>query len=393
MNLPFWNIGVFIKIPIEFLCLIVLSQFKKFHFVYLLLLFLLVFWLIGFGTTYFNYGGVRDSSYGIEFEEGGNSGNPILASFTVLNRYFLFFALMPMILLHLENENFIKLCQKLFEVFLYANSFAIIIGFLFGIQLFSSYNAPGFNLDYEGRFGYKGLLYGINETTGVYFLGIAYAYRELFVFKTRKYLLLGVLLLSSFLTGAKGCIISAGLLSFYYLFSYKRRLLYSIVIPGLAVAAVYLVKIDFIEKLSAMFNLFMALDDASPFNALLTFFMTGRNLYIHYNWLYMASHWNILNYLFGDGVLYSETDFFDLYYFFGLGAFIYFYGYLRLIFYKKKERDLKSIVLLLLLIAFTGGHIIRSGVLPVFLCLYLITGYLIKCPKEEIPPNLSLVTA
>jgi hypothetical protein len=40
---------------------------------------------------------------------------------------------------------------------------------------------------------------------------------------------------------------------------------------------------------------------------------------------------------------------------------------------------MKVIFLFLLLIAITGGHIVRSGVFPVFFGLYLISG----CFKDE----------
>lgn len=373
LGLPFYNFGAIIKTPIEFICLILLYKFNRFHFVYILLLTLLFCWLVGYSVTYINYGGIRDASYGLEFEGETIDANPFLSSFNILNKYFLFFALFPMFLIHENNTRFIGYCRKLFEGFHYANTIAIIIGFMFGIEFFSSYNAQG-DPSIEARFGYKGLLYGINETTGVFFLGIAYTYREIFIHKKDKIVLLLLLLGSSFLTGTKGAILSAALLSAYYLFKYKRRIFYITIIPIIAGILWFAISYDVIQKLAPLFSIYFNQDDRSQIGMFLTFFMTGRNDYIYHNWVYMESHWNILNYIFGDGVLYSETDLLDLYYFFGLGAIVYLFGYYKLFFYKKNA-DSGIIFSIFLLIAFTGGHVIRSGVFPVFLCLYLISEY------------------
>jgi len=383
LGLSFWNIGFFVKTPIELLFIGLLLRFKQFHFVLVILAIVFLCWFVGFTTSYINFGGVRDSSYALDFGKPDTEGNPYLVSFTILNRYILFFALVPMLLLHTDNDRFLIACKKIFESFLYVNSLAIIIGFLFKIQLFSSYNPQAINDAFEARFGYKGLLYGINEVTGIYFLGVAYSYREIFHYGKNKYVLLALLLGASLLTGAKGCLISACLLSIYYLFKYKRILFYSVVGPITLAGILYLIKIDLIDQLSSMLNIYLTLDGTTPFNAFLTYFMTGRNLYIEYNWSYMLSHWNVLNYIFGDGILYSETDLFDLYYFFGFGSLIYLYGYVKLIFYRKTNPDIKYIFLFLLLIALTGGHLIRSGVFPVFFSLYLITGYLSKNYTQE----------
>lgn len=375
LNLSFYNIGVFIKTPIEFLFLGLIVRYKKFQYLYLIIFGLFLFWLIGFARTYVSFGGIRDGSYGLDFDDNGEGTNPVLASFTILNRYFLFFALMPMLLIHSEDQQFIKSVKKVFEIFLVANSLAIIVGFLFKINFFSSYNSQNIDLPYQPRFGYKGLLYGINEVTGIYFLGIAYAYREIFVYGQKKILLLLLLLIAAALTGTKGCLLAVLILSLYFFFKYKRKLFFIVIGPLFFGLIIYVIETNLIENLSALLNLYLTLDNTNAFSAFLTFFMTGRNLYINENFIYMATHWNFLNYIFGDGVLYSETDLFDLYYFFGVGFLIYFYGYGKLIFYKKNQPDLKYVFVFLLLIAVTGGHIIRSGVFPIFFGLYLITGY------------------
>ena len=381
LGLPFYNFGAVIKTPIEFICLILLYKYNKFNSLYIILGILLVCWLIGFSVTYINYGGIRDASYGLEFEGEMPNSNPFFTSFNILSKYFLFFALMPMFLLHENNPSFVGYCRKIFEGFQYANTIAIIIGFIFGIQFFSSYNAQG-NLATEARFGYKGLLYGVNETTGIFFLGIAYAYRELFVHKKNKIVLLLLLLGSSFLTGTKGAILASALLTGYYLFTYKRNLFYAVSVPTVAGLIWFVIQYDVFQKLAPLFNIYFNQSEKSTLSTFLTFFMTGRNDYIYYNWLYMESHWNILNYLFGDGVLYSETDLLDLYYFFGIGAIIYLAVYTILIFYRKLP-DLGVVYSIFLLIAFTGGHVIRSGVFPVFLCLFLVSGYPIFYSKEQ----------
>lgn len=391
LNLSFWNIGLFIKTPIELLFLGLMFRYKQFHFIYFVLFALLLFWLIGFSTTLILGNVVWGSQYDANFIVGSNFENSLTASFTVFNRYILFFSLMPMLLAHRENEKFVESCKKVFEGFLYANSIAIIVGFIFKLDFFSSYNPTANDLAYEARFGYKGLLYGINETTGIFFLGVAHAYREIFTNYKRKYALLLLLLISSPLTGAKGCIIAVVLLSSFYLFRYKRILFYSLVVPSILIGIIYLIKIDFIEQVSSLFSIYIGDEfSSSAFGALLTLLMTGRNIYIYNNWSYMVDHWSAVNFLFGDGLLYSETDLFDLFYFFGLGGIIYLLAYIKLTFYVKAHRDLIAVFLFMLLLAFTGGHFIRSAVFPVFFSLYIISGYWQNESKENVSRTINL---
>ena len=232
------------------------------------------------------------------------------------------------------------------------------------IQILSSYNPQAG--DVELRFGYKGLLYGINEVTGVYFLGIAYTYREIFYFKKKKYFLLILLLGASFLTGAKGCLIAFLLLTLFYLARYRTVIFVLLALPIVIKGLTYL-NDKTIDMLKEAGNI--NFDSSS----IITLLLTGRDLFVIRNFNYMASNWNILNYLFGDGILYSESDLFDLYYIFGIGAVVYLFMYLRTAFRIDKSPDSKYIIMLLLLMAFTGGHLIRSGVFPVFFVLYLVT--------------------
>ena len=376
LELPFWNIGVLIKFPLELLFLLLLVKFRKFHFVYFAIGVLVICWFIGTLTGLIQTDGSIERSIGANFIHTETPDDPWGNSFTVLSRYLLFFAIMPMLLIHIDNEEFLKNIQRLFEYFLYANSIAIIIGYVFKIPFFSSYNPKAEDLIFESRFGYKGLLYGINETTGVFFLGIAHIYREFFINHRKRYSLLCIVFLAALLTGTKGCIISLVLLTSYYLFKFRRPLFFAFVGPIFLVGIIYLIQIDFVEKVTAFFNIYMGDDFSStPIGAAITLLMTGRNIYIYNNWLYMKSHWVPLNFLFGDGLLYSETDFFDLVYFFGLGSFLYLYIYMKLVFYKYADKTLITVFIFLLILAFTGGHIMRSAVFPIFFSLFLIIGY------------------
>ncbi|GAA4741414.1 hypothetical protein GCM10023229_20960 [Flavisolibacter ginsenosidimutans] len=379
LNLPFWNIGVFIKVPLQILFLVILFRFKRFHYLYVVLLVLLLCWFTGTMVSSLHRTNASDNHFLANFIVADASENYWAASLTVVSRYLLFFSVLPMLLLHCDDDVFLKKCQGLFEYFLYANCVAIIAGFIFHIPFFSSYNPQAEELVYESRFGYKGLLFGINETTGVFFLGLAHVYREIFFFRRKKYFLLFLLLVGSALTGAKGCIIASALVSSYYLFQYRRILFLATAAPVVVALVVYLIKIDFVEQVRSFFNIYLGDDFSStPLGAVVTLLMTGRNIYIYNNWQYMLQHWGLLNYFFGDGLLYSETDLMDLYYCFGIGTIVYLFAYLKLIFYKSAKYRLTAVILLLFLLAFTGGHILRSAVFPIFFSLYLIVGYRTK---------------
>jgi len=376
LNWSFYNFSIIIKTPIEIIFLYQIFITKKINLYFVIIISLLAIWLIAISTSALIYN-EAENNIGATFID--NSNTSYLESFTVFSRYILFFCILPVLFLHKNDENFVKKCKLIFEYFFYVNSLLILLGWIFNLPVFAAYHFKEYaSLGFDYRFGYKGLIYGINEVTGVYFLGLSYAYREIFVYNNKnKWVLLLLILFASMLTGAKGCYLSFFLLSIYYFAKYRFRFFLISIFPIVLVTIYYLIHIDIIDFVSKSLNISFLGNSTTPntpIDTLLTFLTSGRNLYINSNWQFMLNKWGFFKFIFGDGLLYSETDLFDLYYMFGLGAILYFYYYRKIIFDNEKSGDIKYIFFFLMLIAFLGGHIIRSAVIPTFLSIYVISG-------------------
>jgi hypothetical protein len=375
----FTNFSLLIKSPIELFFLYQLYKDKRTNKYFILILVLLINWGIGVSVAWLINNGTVSYNASTIFVDNAESNRPYLTSFIVFNRCILLFCILPVLLIYKNDLTFITNCKKVFERFLYFNSALIVIGAIFKIPLFASYNLKELvEMGYDLRFGYKGLIFGINEVTGVYFLGLAYAFREVFVNedKTKVYLLL-IVIIGALLTGSKGSILAFVILTAYYMARYKFRFFLLLIFPTIIFGIYYLVTNDIFELITTKLNVSFAENGAgtdTPLDALLTLLTSNRNIYISYNWQYMLRNWSVLNWIFGDGVLGSETDLVDLYYLFGFGSVIYLYFYKKMFFAAGKNKNTKYIFAFLLLLAFTGGHFIRSAVVPIFLGLYIITG-------------------
>jgi len=219
------------------------------------------------------------------------------------------------------------------------------------------------------RFGYKGLIYGANEVAGIYILGIAFFYREVFRHKQPKKMLLFVTCVAAVLTGTKATLIGLILITLYYFAKYKARHLIVVLIP-LVILTTSLV----VQNWELINEKYLA-SNTERFlsNDLITFLMSGRDIYIVQNFTFINNHWSLINFLFGDSFLYSETDALDLYFFFGLVGALYLYMYTRLFFIRDHSIDNIFVFLVLIAIAAVSGHIIQSGVVPVFVLLYIFS--------------------
>lgn len=354
LDFSYYRIGILIKsFIILFLfvgCLPLLNN-KSLQGIYLTLIILGIFWLVGSGTSFFKNG---------EFEYSN--------SVVVLSRYFLFLVLSCAFLNLAYESSFEKKCGKTLEVFFWVNNLFIFLGFFFRIDLFSSYNQLG-EIESYSRFGYKGLIYGTNEVAGIYIIGLFYFYRQNFKLGEKKGIFLVTTSIAALLTGTKAALLALLIITIYYFIKYRIRTFVILLIPAV-IALIFLVIINWHEiqtqYLSFNVQLFETLD-------LITFLMSGRDTYIIKNFDYVLSSWSAVNFFVGDAFLYSETDLFDLYFFFGLGSILYLYIYIKVFFIKDRSLDNIFNFVLLSAIAFTAGHIIQSAVVPLFLLLFIFS--------------------
>jgi hypothetical protein len=300
-------------------------------------------------------------------------------SLIILNRYLLFFILSCVFISLKDSSSFTRKCKSILEFFFLVNNSMILLGFVFKIDLFLSYPLE----EEVSRFGYKGLIYGTNEVAGIYILGTAYFFREKFKHNQRKGFLLLFTCLADLLTGTKATMLGLVFLAIYYFVRYRLRSFFLFVIPMLTIF-IFFIKVNWTliqeRYLAFIVEKFKTMD-------ILTFLMSGRNLYVVKNFEFIDSHWSMINYLTGDGFLYSETDFLDLYFFFGVGCFLYLYLYMSIFFIKDTSKDNYVFFIILLFIAFTAGHIIQSAAVPVFLLLFIFSNETKKI--DEVPGHHS----
>lgn len=293
--------------------------------------------------------------------------NVFLASFKVFNRYVFFFSLSVLMYLYAEDATFVFDIKRLFECFIIVNSVCIILGAIFKISMFSSYNPGDKITDYTPRYGYKGLLFGINEITGIYFLSLVHYCREIVLYKrVKKILALLIIVVSSFLTGAKGALLVIFLVAALYVYRYFKKVFYLVFIP-LVATGIFVVATKYLDVLMDVLKTISASD------SIWTVITSGRSDYVIRNYNFISTQWSFLNFIFGDGSLYTEMDLFDLYLFFGIGGLIYLLLYIKTFLRFEKSLDRIPILIVMLFLASINGHMIQSAVFPVFLVLFLIS--------------------
>ena len=359
-NAPFWRVSLLYKSVLEVFLLVVFLSRNKFHNVYLLLLFLVVVYIVGLTS-------LAISDQGLDLAVG----------FQHLAQYLLVFFMWMMFLDLQENSNFRTNTSKIMVVFFVVNNIAIFIGLLFDMPLFASY----YNLDITWgvngffRFGFKGFINAINETTGVYFFGLAYFFREHFKKDGKGLFMLLSTVLAAFITGSKGCALIVLAFSFYYLLVYRTKRFFFVYLPVLCAAAVVIVP-QIWDKLLPGF-VYGVYGDLTPDWGLASVLLSGRDLILERCFQFIDRHWSIVNYFFGGTdltELSSETDFFDGYFMFGIFFLVYLFTYSRVYFSIEKSRDTIYVFIIFLITVATGGHILQSAIVPTFLLIYVFTG-------------------
>jgi len=354
LEFSFYRVGLVLKgliiLGLFVLYLTRLSN-KTFLSLYLVMLILSALWLIGFVISWIN----------IPFFDAADS-------LVVLNRYLLFFILATAFVDWSASPTFQDETKSIFENFLALNNFFIFAGLIFGIHVFSTYDPFG---DMQGfsRFGYKGLIFGQNAVAGIYTLGVAYLFRETFKYKRPKMVLLAITFIAAIVIGAKATWITAMLIAGYYLFKYRFKTFIAIVIPTVVILAyVGITYWPYIQQ-----NYFAFLVEKYESLDFYTFWTSNRNRLLTDTMEHISDTWTFINYITGDASSYVEMDFFDLYFFFGVGAILYLYMYNKFFFLKDKSVDNKYFFFIWMSMAFVAGHLINSAIVPLFFLLYIFS--------------------
>lgn len=347
----FYRVGLPLKIIIIFASLIfylVKVTKKIFQSLYLAMIILFFFWLAGSFVSYLIN---PDFSY--------------VYSLIVLNRYFFFLVLVCIFLDADSHKSFEGDSNKILDSFFIFNNTVILLGAVFSIDLFSTFDPHG-EYGSAHRFGYKGLIFGGNEVAGIYLFGLAHYFRKKFVYNTGTVWPLLMTCLAAMLTGTKALFLGVILMGLYFLIRY-RLLLFTTLITPVVILTIFLISYQwkYLEERYLWYTVSLYKQ-----GDIVTFLTSGRNYFLEKNLDYVQSEWTLSNYFTGDAYLYAEMDFFDLYFFFGIGSLIYLYIYVKIFFLKDKTWNNLYIFFILMSVAFIAGHIIQSAVVPLFLLLY-----------------------
>lgn len=353
LHLPFDRVSVFYRAVFEFSILLIFINSRQFGKYYLLIVYLAITFLL---------------SYLFIIYHGGDAFS--FEALVILNKYFYFIVLSLLFIKYENQESFIEFINNVFRYFLIINSLLIVIGFLFNIELFSSYFKTS-----SDRFGYKGLIPTQNETTGVYLFGLAYIYRRYFMEKKESVWVIFIITLAAILIGTKGIWISVPIIVSFYAIKYKTKTTLLITIPSLIVIlGIWGIWIwdNLYNNYLSYFKYFIERSDLSWYSIMLS----RRDLKIIESAEYVNNYWSIWNYLFGGSnlsITNTETDLVDGYLIFGLNFFVYLFYYFGFFFRYDKSLDNFLVFLLFLLLSFTGGHMIQSAIIPLYYLLYVFT--------------------
>lgn len=295
-------------------------------------------------------------------------------NFNTLFKYLFPFIIFLIAIEVINYKKYPSLIFKYYRLILTINSLFIILGFLFKIEVFNTYDGPW-------RFGYDGLIFAQNEATYVFIFAVTTVYYRRFYLNINESFF-WIVLLPSLLVATKGVYLYLVLLLLFHVF--KRVSLKNILTFG--ITFLVLGYFSFSTAINKIFmnsyNIFIYMyDQGGIWNALLS----GRNQYIDSKLTPLIfEQWSIPNFLFGGQDVvshYIEMGFIDLFLFFGLFGFILylyiFYSIFKMVPFQKDFKIFFGICLFLIIA--TAGHFFESGIAGLhFIFLILINRNIIK---------------
>lgn len=279
------------------------------------------------------------------------------------------------------SDRQLAIVERVVRAVLLIYALAIIAGAIFSIEMFHSYRG-----DIQIRAGYKGIVYAQNETSALMMVALAYAYlRVLRIGWTIvDAMFIGTLLIASSLVGTKGAVVGAlGVIFAFYYARYgvlKATLRAASLVVLLTVIAVLIyLSVPAVQKaVDLSVDYFQYHRDHASSDGLLTILMSGRNVKFANVWSELARE-NYVALLTGGypTVRYPiEIDGPDLLLALGFPVFlIYFYDLRRNLVCRRRgsiARFGRLFFVVLILIAFTAGHVLVSAIVAPYIALVAV---------------------
>tara|TARA_R110002049_G_scaffold307520_2_gene508268 strand:- start:26370 stop:27575 length:1206 start_codon:yes stop_codon:yes gene_type:complete len=267
----------------------------------------------------------------------------------------------------IKKQTFIKIFDFLIY-FLFINSIMILLGLLFEIQLFRSY-------EYTERFGYSGFFSKPEEASFIYMIVIIYYYYLWVIDKKNKNLFKTLFWIFFALLIGKKAILFFLILIFlvHIIFIAKYRIFYRFLLP-LIVLVFYIFRESIIRFMLGLFPFWINIYQQ---HGLLTTLSSRRDLLLVDAVNYIDLNWGIFNYIFG-GIDISkykvEFELVDLYMFLGVFG-VSFYFYLIIFHFLKRSNFLKKALILIVFFTslLSGGLILNITAVIIF---YIVANYI-----------------
>lgn len=217
----------------------------------------------------------------------------------------------------LKQETYEKIyCY--FEYFLYINAIALLVGYLFHVEIFRSY-------EYTTRFGVSGFFSKPGEASYMYMIAVIVSY-YFWIEKKSKIDLYKLLffIACSLCLGQKKMLLFLGLLGVVHLIHYNRfKKVFRILLP-LSLVVFLFFKESIIEAVLSRSPFWKVIYDES---GLISAIFSYRDQLFVNAMTHIEENWTFLNYIFG-GLDFNhfkvEFEFIDLYIFLGVSGIVYY---------------------------------------------------------------------
>ena len=365
---PFWRVSIVFRALAEIYFLLLLVNKRQSIYVFGLLLGLLAVWLLGVVT-----GGQTDAYNWFE-------------NLNMIVKMIFFFLCWEIFRQFFQKQSDQVRLFNLYEKIIMLQALLIIIGFIFRVELLSSYGQ-------EYRFGYKGLLPARNEVSGFFIIAFFYYLWKMY-YTRRSFVQLFVVLVAAFMTGAKAILILPVALIFFLVRLFIRfsrnKAFYSVIgVSVLLVGIAVWQRNNILERLSPSLQYFSYQLESGNNPTLLSALMSGRSELAQTllpglapGRLFFGGH--------DLAVSSTETDLLDVFLLLGIAGVLLFYTfYLRVLFFNARRRF--SFVQILFVLTWLGistvsGHLVFSAVNGPYLAILLLA--FSGIPQAMVIPSL-----
>ena len=370
-NLAYYSFSIYVRLAVGIFFIFLILRRNKGKKIFSIILSLISFYLIGFSSSMLF------------------TGEP--ASLLVISRNIILVVKLAFIFLcsgvvkeYFYEYDFQLRLFKIFEIIIWVCSLAVLVGFIFKIELFSSYGLGR-------RSGFKGLFPAQNEAAIFFILATFYYLNKFFLISSKNINFVGLILAISagLLTGTKACliVIPISIICYFIIYSNIRFFVKkaSVLIVAVVLIGIFsLFNIDFLmeqwnSSVAYFRDQYLLMKDTGKgqFHIWLQLLLSSRNIKAQHFFTEIPAKWTFLNFLFGGWSLATfsiEMDPIDIFSLVGLMGFgVYYANYIKLLGIGVKAKFFQNfLVIMLLIISFTGGHLSFSAINAMYLSILLL---------------------